>query len=533
MGRAFSKEVLGLVLALGCAGPALAANPLPADPQTADSLAASLNAAACQPFASFSVPLVCQWQGQIRVTPAGDHYQAEVPELVARIGNGRRVNLGNVRLDLWLGAGGTLDFAIALPSTFTLFDSADKPDMNVTLGFQQVEGRWDSTAHSVTRLNAGARDLRLTSRSTPHIVSIGTVSITQSLAESQPGHWGGPAGLAFEKLSLRTPDGAEMLALDSFALEGRVGGLDLPLAIARHAQSQATAEASLPAPAPAPAAMAGRPAAAAPAPVKKNPWKAARRYLSRLHDLFDSVSIGLHLKGLTLKVPLINTTVALGRFDYQTSLSGLEQGASSMAVTYEHGPLIVAPPPTLQEFMPKAARLALKASGLPNASLWQALEHALPPDDSKGEHVFKTFLTDADEALTKAGSGLVIDTLSIDTPATSANLTGKAQYDATAAMGMVAQYDMIIRGFDTALKALQPAPGSNDLSDSAKNILSALTMLQVMGLPAKDSAGRDARTYKVDIAKTGGVMLNGADITILVQGLKERLGRHAQAAPKP
>ena len=302
--------------------------------------------------------------------------------------------------------------------------------------------------------------------------------------------------------------------------------MDLPLAIARHAQSQAAAPEPAPPVAPGPA----KPGVVAPL-VKHGLWTSARRYLTRLHDLFDGVSVGIHLSGLTMKIPMADTTVALGRFEYQTTVDGLEHGVSSLAVTYEHGPLAVTPAPSLQEFLPKAARFSLTAGGLPNAGLWQALEHALPADGAKGDQVFKVFLSDADDALTKAGAHLAIETLGIDTPATTVKLTGKAQYDAGAAMGMVAQYDMIIRGFDAALKALQPAPGSSDLGDGAKNILSVLTMVQVMGLPAKDETGRDARTYKVDIAKTGGIMLNGADITILVQGLKERLGRHAQPAP--
>ena len=82
--------------------------------------------------------------------------------------------------------------------------------------------------------------------------------------------------------------------------------------------------------------------------------------------------------------------------------------------------------------------------------------------------------------------------------------------------------------FDVAMKALQPAPGGQPLGEDVKTVLSMLTMLQVMGQPGKDEAGRDARTYKIQVSETGAVDLNGADVTMLIQSLRDRLAR-----PKP
>ena len=511
-----------LLAALDGNGVARAADAMATDPDTAAQLAADLNAAPCQPFSTFSVSLRCQWQGQIRVAPVGDHYQAEVPEVVAFIGSGRQVALGTLLLELRPGPNGALDFSLALPAKLALTARDGTTEANVAVGSQTITGHWEPSAHSVTKLDASARDISLASPSTPDPIVIGTLALAESLAETQPGRWSGPASLTLGSLAVQTADGGELLQLGSATLDGQVTGLDIALALARRAQSQAAAAE--------PPALEAAPAQKGESVAKKGLTTTARHYLARVHDLFDGASLGIHLTDARVKIPMVETAITLGRFDYQTAVTGLEQGKSTLAVTYEHGPLAVTPAPALQDFLPKTARISRIASGLPNDDLWQALDHALPADGPGGDQAIKTLLAEVDAAMTKAGAHLTIETFNIDTPASTLNLTGQAQYDGAATMGMVAQCDMIIRGFDAALKALQPAPGSSALSDGTMNILSALTMLQVMGLPAKDETGRDARTYKVQVANTGGIMLNGADITILVQSLRDRLGHHSQPA---
>ena len=521
MARTLMSGMLVVLLStLGGNGVARA-DAAPADTDTASRLEADLNAGSCQPFATFSVPLRCQWQGQIRVTPVGDHYQAEIPEVVAFIGSGRQIALGTLLLDLRPESNGALAFSLTLPSALLLAGKEGTPEVNVSTGSQTVSGHWEPATHSVTQVTTNLHDLRVASPTAPYTIRIGTVALNETLAETQPGRWGGSASLTLGSLAVQTADGGELLHLGSVTLDGGVTGLDIALAIARRAQSLAAAAEA------APVAGATPPQSAA-AAAKKGLVTTARHYLERAHDLFDGASVGIHFTDLRVKLPMVETIISLGKFDYQTAVTGLEQGKSTLTVVYGHGPLAVTPEPTLNDFLPKSARFSLTASGLPNDDLWQALNRVLPPDSHGSEQVIKTLLTEADAALTKAGAHLTIESFNIDTPATTVNMTGQAQYDAAATMGMVAECNMIIRGFDVALKAMQPAPGAIGMSDETKNILSALTMLQVMGLPAKDEAGRDARTYKVQVANTGGIMLNGADITILVQSLRDRLGHHSQ-----
>ena len=492
--------------------------PAAAQAQPADilqKLSADLAAGPCEPLATLAIHLRCAWQGSVIVETAGDGYRATLPEVTASLAGGRRIALGTVVLQLRPASGGAWVFSLALPTAVRIGDSEGRPEMDVTATAVTADGVWQPALQTVTTLHLTARDLRLAGPGEPQGTHIGAVALEETLTADDQGHWGGPVALRLE--GVRVPDGGggEVFRLGSAGLEGEVAGLDLTLAARRHLESLA-----IPA-APPPAA----------GPHARERLRASvLHYLARAHDLFDSASLRLHLSDLFVRLPVVETGVTLGGFDYRTGLAGLERGRSTLSVSYEHGPLAVDPPPPLAEFLPKTAKIALTARGLPNDALWKALEKALTVEDKGGDKMVKSFLGDAGDALTQAGARITVDSFGIDTPATTVALAGEADYAATAAMGMVAHGDLTIRGFDVAMKAIQSAPGMSPPGEEVKNLLSMLTMLQVMGAPGKDEAGRDARVYKLQLAESGAIELNGADITLLVQNLRDRLARPKPAA---
>ena len=480
-------------------------------------MSAQLNAGPCEPLATLAVHLRCTWQGTIAVEAAPDGYQATLPEVTAILAGGRRIGLGTLLLHLRPAADGAWNFSFDLPTAVRIGDGEGRPEMEVAASAASVDGVWQPALQTVTTLHATARDLRLTSPGDPQSTSIGGVSLDEALAADGRGHWGGPVSLRLDQVRVPDGSGGEVFRLGAASLGGEVAGLDLALAASRHLESLAAAAA------PAPPPVAG--------PHARERLRASvLHYLTRSHDLFDAASLRLHLSELFVRVPVVETGLTLGAFDYRTGLAGLERGRSTLTVSYDHGPLTVDPAPPLAEFLPKTAKIALTARGLPNDALWAALEKALAVEDKGGDKMAKTFLGDATDALIRAGSRITVDSFGIDTPATTVALAGEADYSATAAMGMVAHGDLIIRGFDAAMKAIQSAPGMSPPGEEVKTLLSMLTMLQVMGAPGKDEAGRDARVYKLQLADSGAVELNGADITLLIQSLRDRLSRPAKPA---
>ena len=121
--------------------------------------------------------------------------------------------------------------------------------------------------------------------------------------------------------------------------------------------------------------------------------------------------------------------------------------------------------------------------------------------------------------MAEGGSKLRIDSLQIDTPATAATLKGEARFHPQAAFGVVAGFDMVMRGLDAAMKQMQPAPGGK-VDEETQSTLAMLSMVQVMGAPGKDASGRDIRTYKLELGADGRINLNGADMSALLGGGK-------------
>ncbi len=471
----------------------------------AEQLAADLNAAPCQLVLPLLHHVSCRTKGPMTVSPSAGGFRAEATEMVADIGKDHRIALGTIGIDLTPEPGGAWGFATVVPSPLVVTDGAGKPELEITVESQKLEGHWRPDIQALTGLDVTLHGLKLTPAAGGPPVTVGSLALAGALTETRPGHWGGPLTLTGEALVVPWAGGHGQVRLGSASLEGRVSGLDLTTLLSRRAQARPPGDA--------PATRVGL-------------RSLARHYLAMVHDLVDGGALGLHLADLSITLPTSGTSVTIGRIAYRETLEGLEQGKPTLSASYEYGALAVAPPPSLQDFLPTAAKFSLTAQDLPGNALWQVIDRGLGADSHDGGALVKTALFEAEDALTRAGSLLTLEALNLDTPATTAALAGQMRYDAAAALGLVGHYDMTIRGFDAAMKAFQAPPGAEPLGEEARTILSMLTMVQVMGLPAKDAAGREARTYKVEVAPSGAVVLNGADISMLVQSLRDRLGRH-------
>ncbi len=131
-------------------------------------------------------------------------------------------------------------------------------------------------------------------------------------------------------------------------------------------------------------------------------------------------------------------------------------------------------------------------------------------------------------AMAEVGSELRIDTLAVNTPATSGTVTGSMRMAANSAYGAVGGATVLLRGLDAAAKALQPKPGQK-ADKELQSTLGVIAMLQAMGQASKDEAGNDVRSYKIDLTETGQMLLNGADMAPLLGGA----GAEPEAEPEP
>ena len=218
MVQGWKTGVLVLALLALTGGVARSAEP---DAATAARLSELLNAGPCQPLATYSIRLRCEWRGPIVVEPDGDHYRAAVPEAVVILGDDRRIALGTMLVALRPESGDAWSFAFALPSPLRLTDKAGTPEMDAAFASVTVQGVWRPAAAGVTDLRAVASGLRLTAPTDSHAVSLANLSLTGLLAEGRDGRWSGPLALVLNGLAIPAGDGDDLIRLGTASLGDR------------------------------------------------------------------------------------------------------------------------------------------------------------------------------------------------------------------------------------------------------------------------------------------------------------------------
>ena len=251
----------------------------------------------------------------------------------------------------------------------------------------------------------------------------------------------------------------------------------------------------------------------------------AEHHPELLRGLLAGVTARLSLGDTTMTASNDGSSFTVKELAAHGGLEGLDGELSAVTLGYRHGGLSLASSPGPQEFTPEKAEVDLAVTSLPNAGLWAAVEALLKPapgrnDAQRGDQFSLAVMN----ALTQAGSRLEVKALSLDTPAAAATLKGAATFDGKAAFGMVAGIDMVLRGLDATLKQMQPVPGAKP-DPEAQKTMATLGLVQALGAPGKDEAGRDLRSYKLDLGADGKIMLNGADMSAVLQSVQGQGGK--------
>jgi len=467
--------------------------------ETAASLAATLDAGLRQWFPPTGSSATYRWDGRTGVTPAGDHYDADLPSLEITSDDGSRAVVGVIKLALIPNGDGSWGVGLSVPPQITLLGADGKPEGDVTIGSQRFFGRWLPSLNTFVKADGSYGDVRAASKKDGNRFEIGSLVLRTDLTEQPAGRWSGPSTLVLNKLVAVDEHGVQVARLGSAAIEASMSGMDLGNALVLGTQ-------------PAPPAAAGQP------PAKEDAQAAVRRHLTMLHGLLGAASAKLRITDLTMTAPGDGSSFTIGQITLRGGIDGLDNGKSTLSLGYDHAGLKIEPNPGPREFTPEKVEFAVSATDLPNVGLWAALEKLLQPapgqtDDQAGQQ----FLVDAQTALTQGGSKLRVDSLQIDTPATAATIKGEARFNNQSVFGIVANLDMVMRGLDAAMKQLQPAPGAK-VDEDTQSTLALLSMVQVMGAPGKDASGRDIRTYKLELGADGKITLNGADMSALLGG---------------
>jgi hypothetical protein len=492
MVRSLSRSLPAGLIVIGLAGwssAALAQAAAPAlTPEGAAALADQVDKGVRLWFPPTGEGAAFQWDGRTAAVVAGDHYNVELPALQVTNDDGSRLGVGKITLALKPEADGVWGVGLAVPSPIAMLAADGKPEGELTIGRQSFTGRWLSRLETLVKADGTFGDIKAVSKKDKSLLQIGAILVRTDLAEAAPGRWSGPSALSLQNFAMNDEHGIQVARLGSVAIEADVVGMDLNHAATLNQKAEAipAAEGAL----------------------------ALRKRLALLNGLFSSAQGRVVLSDLALTAPADGSNVRLERIGIRLGVEGFDQEKSTLSVGYDHAGLKLEPPPGPTDFLPVKVELALAAASLPNNGLWATFTKALDAPAGKDDTIGQALAGQLLGALTQAGSKLRIDALNLDSAALAARVKGEARFNAQSPMGVVADINMSLRGLEAAAKQLQPKPGAK-VDEEAQNILAMVTMAQAFGAPAKDEAGRDIRTYALQLDAGGRMMLNGADMSAL------------------
>ncbi|HYG91725.1 MAG TPA: hypothetical protein VD978_36370 [Azospirillum sp.] len=440
-----------------------------------------------------------RWAGELQVIPAGDRYDVTLPALTVVSPEDTRFEVGTIRLTVAPRPDAAYAVEATLPTSMTM-RNGDTLSGNLTIGRQRFTGVWSAAVENFVSADMAYGDLALVGTKDGGALRIASLTATQELQPDGPGTWGGPFAAALGDLTLTDPQKETVLKIGGATMEASYGRIDL----ARVAQVKE---------------LAARHAAAGTEPP-------ALQLLPLLGGMLGEASLRTRISGLSAGSG--ESRVTFDQASFSMGMRDIDRETSTTTLGFQGDGLKITPLPTPKQFMPERFDVQVSLGRLPNAALGQSIlalaaldeqEKAQGKPEGADNSAREALVTATGKVLidaaSQAGTELRIDRLALDTPATSGSITGAARVMSQAALSAVGGAEVVLRGLDAAANALKPKPGAKP-DPEAQQTLGMVSMLQALGQQGKDAAGKDVRTYKIDLTEAGQILLNGADMSALM-----------------
>ncbi|HYD99432.1 MAG TPA: hypothetical protein VEH84_08620 [Alphaproteobacteria bacterium] len=426
--------------------------------------------------------------GKTKVTGDGNRFNAELPTL--RLGEaGEGLILAGIKLELE-PQGQDMRFRAMLPEAFPIGTKGER----IAVGRHDIAGVWNTSIRNFPQLDAAIDSLTAQDDKGNALLSIGRTAINAKLVEDAQKRWSGYSRLSLADLGFIAPDGTGGFSLGRLAAETSIDKADMVKAAAL--QERATAM----------QAQAEKEPEAA--------LKAASDMLGSIAGLFSGGATRLEAEKIAFQSKEQGLDFGFDRLALDMGLNGFDSSNASLSTGYGHSGLTINPQPPFAEFIPGQAAYKISIAKVPSDKLWKSFADYITNSATAGEEQANAQLMgEMMMAMAAAKSEFRLDALSFAAPETGGEGSGSAAFDAESAMGVSGGFLFKLRGLDRAIaKAVEM--GKKD--PEAKEMAGVLSMVSTMGQAGKDTDGRDIRTYKIDIAQDGRLLLNGNDLTPLL-----------------
>lgn len=442
-----------------------------------------------------------QWVGEVTAVPAGDHYEVTLPAVGAVI-DGGRFDIGQVKLTVIANADGTYRFDAKLPPEMTASDYDGIEIARLSIGGQSHTGlwlpAWSTSLDYKFAYDKVSIDIQPPGEDKVRI-DIGRLAGVSSTTPTKGDLLDVKSHFEAADFSVSAPDGA--LSVKSNRIESAMNSIDVGRfmgALEELQQFQAKHT------------VAGLSGVAGP--------EAKKQVLALMEDLITSYGEGLSLDWSVKGIALDGNGKRMTLDGLTLGMNTVNGSLGSMGVRFGLDGFGMDPAPLPGELLPTRFAMDLQAGNLPVKEVWANFVRLMELQDESGSidpKMQALIGQDMVAALSAATSELRLQNFSIASATSALDASGGLTVSKEAAMGMTADYTLVVRDMGSVTKALSPAAGQQP-DQKMTGALMFLGMLQGMGRAGAAEDGVQTLTYDIKIAPDGKILLNGNDLSALM-----------------
>ncbi|HLJ64332.1 MAG TPA: peptidoglycan-binding domain-containing protein [Stellaceae bacterium] len=241
-------------------------------------------------------------------------------------------------------------------------------------------------------------------------------------------------------------------------------------------------------------------------------------------NIFANLTAGLHEAGTGVKLTGIKMegisnqadaeTATIKSLELKTVVSGIDQKAASLRLIYQHEDFAAASAPAdIASVLPRRTHFDLEIGDIDTQELMNAL---VGGKDATGAVAVMAVVAKAQ---------LLVHDLSLEGDAASLSAKGEARFSSGTPLNLTGEGDVLVRGIQ-AIADLQN-PFSAEISD-------ILPIFEALGSPQQNPQHGDKELrYRIEATPAGELLVNGADLSVLVGAEEAPADKAGQRALLP
>lgn len=462
----------------------------PAFAQTTEDEAAAIREAMQSWIDTQVAAMGAELEGELTVTPDGDHYRAVIPVVELELApGGGAIRFEETPVDIAPREDGWYDVSLILPEGSILTDAGEE-EGRLTFGEQSATGVFAPAFRSFAMLDVDVSQLAMTSTVNPEDgLTADHLTVEMDFEETEPGVFDQPGSLVLEGLALA--EGQEGFSLGRMRVDFDTTGLVLSELVAFAERFDAMAAEARPRDDIAFTALVARVLAE------------TGFYLSGAdisYEVEDLVIDGTNARASRhVEIP----GISMGGY-----ASGLRTETAELGFTFDLGGYTIDPPlGGMDALLPTTARVDMAMVGVPPKAAIAAVAELLHGAGYAGSEPDGPLPpVGAIDDLMAAGTGrLEIAEISLANAVSSADFSGGITPDMNALLGFTADGTLTVTGLDALIAEVRATGAGQDAE-------AALTMLRALGTPTTAADGEIVQTYDIQVTADGQALVNGTDL---------------------